>query len=111
MPSAFPPPPSPPPGRDPGPPLTDHEKHLLADLGCDLQANDPGLADELSGGPREWPAWLTFDRVVQVLAVLAVIVVLLPADWAALLLILALMIGLPLILLLVAERRARGPDG
>lgn len=107
MPTA-PPPSSPSSGPDPGRPLTEREKQALAELGSELQASDPSLGSKLSiGRPVDRRGWLTFDRVVQAMAVLAVVLVLLPAAWFGLLFALALMVGVPLLLLLLVDPELR----
>ncbi|MFR9807009.1 DUF3040 domain-containing protein [Pseudonocardia sp. RS010] len=108
MPTASPPPSPPPPEPDPARPLTEREKQVLAQLGSDLQASDPTLGDRLSTDPASArPRWLTVDRAVQTLVVLVVLLVLLPAEWLGLVLVLLLMVGLPLFLLLLADPKIR----
>lgn len=119
MPTALPPPPSPPPGPDPSRPLTEREKRALADLDTALQASDPQLSQRLAAGPASSapPGRFTVDRGLQAVAILTMVFVLVPAAWRGLLIVFALMVGLPLLLLLLDEpgrrpwtTRRRPPD-
>ncbi|GAA4677560.1 hypothetical protein GCM10023215_07860 [Pseudonocardia yuanmonensis] len=88
--------------------MTEREKKVLAELGAELQADDPSLGAELSRPPAtRSPTRMKVDRVVQALAVLAMVLVLVPADWFGLVLALVLMVGLPLLVLLWVDPTLR----
>ena len=97
----------PPPEPDPGRPLTEQERRFLADIGSDLQKTDPRLGQRLSARGDGSTA-VTLDRLVQAAAILVITLVLIPADWRGMVLVLVLMVGVPLIALLGLDPAVRG---
>lgn len=101
--------PPPPSGPDPhdGRPLSERERRDLVELGEHLQASDPRLGEKLTTGPalRLWPAWATRSRVVVALAVGVGVIVLLPSESQAVIVLLAVMFGLPLVVVLAGRVR------
>ena len=105
VPPPLPPPPTP--GPDGAQPLSERELQILAKLGADLEASDPGLGTQLSRTGKEGerqPHQRTVDRSVQTAAVLVICWLILPSSWMGVLTFLALTIGLPLLLLLSSRR-------
>ncbi len=103
---ATPPPPSGP-EPDDGRPLSEREQRDLIELGEHLQASDPHLGEKLTTGPEAglWPTWATRGRVVTAVVVGLGVLVLLPAEWRSVIVLFAVMFGLPLAL--VAAGRGR----
>lgn len=109
------------PDPDPRPcarPLNRREERSLSDLEQELRRSDPDLESEMSSlqpaaaapGTAN-PAML--DRVLQGIAIAAIVLVLVPTEWLSGVLSFGLLLGVPVALaMLVARERFEGPaDG
>jgi hypothetical protein len=92
-----------PPGPQGPEPLSERERKILSQIEGDLLAGDPDLADiSATVGRPSRPVPRSVDRVLAIMAVLVVAVVLLPARWLAVLAVLGVVVGLPLVAAVIA---------
>lgn len=86
---------SPRPDPDDARPLSDREHRILEELDRDLTASDPELAETFAHAraPRIRAGASTADRIARGVAVLAVLIVVIPAEWLVVLSVLGVMLG------------------
>jgi len=109
MPTA-PPPPSQPEPR-PARPLSAHEQRVLDALNDELNATDPDLAHlcrALPAGPRR-RRWFTPDRIIQITVLGGIALLLMPASWRAMILVLGVVVAFPMLLVLACGFGPAGP--
>lgn len=86
---------SPRPDPDDARPLSDREHGILEELDRDLTESDPELAETFAHAraPRTRAGASTADRIARGVAALAVLIVVIPADWLVVLSVLGVMLG------------------